>query len=173
MRPSCQPSLCGRHRVRDGRLLRAAGVRWPDAVLLGVDISMGMSVNRPPSGPGRAPPGRRPLPDTSRWVEALPLATGRVDLVTATLTYRHWSDQAAGLAQIRRILTTDGVLGMATICAPRAAGRNRLWRRSNFAALTTALAPAGLRIRKITTLTVAGPIPQITLLIAQPTRSRT
>src|SRR5262249_25949653 len=101
-------------------------------------------------------------------VEALPLASGCVDLVTATLTYRHWSDRAAGLAQIRRVLTADGVLCIATVNAPPAHTTPRFWRRGNATTVASAMASAGLAIGETTTLLVTAAVPQISIMIARP-----
>jgi SAM-dependent methyltransferase len=56
-----------------------------------------------PSGVMRAqrPPGATPVIDAS--AEALPFADGSFDAAMAVLTDHHWSDQAKGLAELRRV----------------------------------------------------------------------
>jgi ubiquinone/menaquinone biosynthesis C-methylase UbiE len=42
--------------------------------------------------------------------EALALASSSVDVVTTTFSFHHWSDQAAGLREIARVLRAGGTL---------------------------------------------------------------
>jgi ubiquinone/menaquinone biosynthesis C-methylase UbiE len=151
------------------RLLRAARRRWQKALLLGVDISMGMlSVARTPVAEESF--GARLLL-IQAGAEALPLAANSVDVVTATLTYRHWADQTAGLAEIRRVLTPDGVLGLAMICPPDGKRRRRFRRRRPLTAVAAQMALAGLRIRSCTTFSVSSLVPELTVLVAQRSQS--
>ena len=47
--------------------------------------------------------------------EHLPFTDEMFDLVFATMTMRHWTDQAAGIAEIGRVLTPGGVLVLADV----------------------------------------------------------
>ncbi|SFR29110.1 Methyltransferase domain-containing protein [Lentzea waywayandensis] len=40
--------------------------------------------------------------------ERLPVDTGAIDLVLSTTSFGHWSDQAAGLAEVARVLGDGG-----------------------------------------------------------------
>ncbi|MGP3920099.1 class I SAM-dependent methyltransferase [Nonomuraea sp. 10N515B] len=53
--------------------------------------------------------------------EQLPFPDASLDLITATLTCRHWHDVRAGLAEIARVLTADGLFVFADVdpLAPR------------------------------------------------------
>jgi ubiquinone/menaquinone biosynthesis C-methylase UbiE len=42
--------------------------------------------------------------------ERLPFADAVFDLVVVTLPVSHWSDKAAGMAQISRVMAPDGTL---------------------------------------------------------------
>jgi ubiquinone/menaquinone biosynthesis C-methylase UbiE len=47
--------------------------------------------------------------------EHLPFTDEVFDLVFATMSMRHWTDQAAGIAEIGRVLTPGGVLVLADV----------------------------------------------------------
>ena len=47
--------------------------------------------------------------------ERLPFTDEVFDLVFATMSLRHWTDQAAGIAEISRVLTPGGVLVLADV----------------------------------------------------------
>jgi SAM-dependent methyltransferase len=85
--------------------------------------------------------------------ERLPFADAVFDLVTATLTYRHWADQAAGVAEVGRVLTPGGVFGLAARLTP-ARGSPRRWPRGPGRArlpapLVAALTGAGLHANSV------------------------
>jgi SAM-dependent methyltransferase len=95
----------------------------------------------------------------------------RVDLVTATLTYRHWADQAAGVAEVGRVLTPGGVFGLAALLTP-AFGSSRRWPRSAGRArlpapLVAALTGAGLHANSVEEVAGFGPIPEVTFVLAR------
>jgi len=83
-----------------GRLLRRMQQRWPTAALAGVDLAEGMVAEARRQTPGaaiyRAP------------AEHLPLENGSVDLVTSTVSFHHWSDQAQGVREAVRVLRPGG-----------------------------------------------------------------
>ncbi len=83
-----------------GKLLRRAGVRWPEAQLIGVDPANGMIEM-----------AKRLTPNATfskAMAETLPLQDASVDLVLSTTSFHHWQDQAAGLREIARVLRPGG-----------------------------------------------------------------
>ncbi len=83
-----------------GRLLRAAGRRWPGARLVGVDAT-----------PGMIEAARRIDPQSEYHLapaESQPLASGSIDVVFSTVSFHHWTDQAAGLRETSRVLSPCG-----------------------------------------------------------------
>jgi ubiquinone/menaquinone biosynthesis C-methylase UbiE len=151
-----------------GRLLSVAARTFPDAVLVGVDVSAGMLTVASTVG--------RRLALVRAVAEALPFASGSFDLVTATLTYRHWGDQAAGLREIRRVLAPRGVLVMATVAVP-VGGRRWSWRRGRrrdrSASLSAALDRAGMRVLHRGRIFGMGPFNEVAIVLARPRRRRT
>src|SRR5271165_595488 len=75
-----------------GRLLRAAGMRWPEAELIGVDPAQGMVDEARRLTP--AATFRRGL------AESLPLPDASVDLAVSTLSSHHWRDPGKGVGEI-------------------------------------------------------------------------
>ena len=94
-----------------GRLLRAAGARWPQARLLGVDPAEGMVSQ----AKKLLPKGRIHLGSA----EMLPLPDAAVDLVTSSLSFHHWTDQMRGLQEVARVLRSGGYVCIADIALPR------------------------------------------------------
>jgi ubiquinone/menaquinone biosynthesis C-methylase UbiE len=88
-----------------GRLLRRLQARWPSAALVGVDLAEGMVTQARAQTPGAtiylAPAERLPLQDNS------------VDLVTSTVSFHHWSDQAQGVREAARVLRPGGLFVLA------------------------------------------------------------
>ena len=83
-----------------GRLLRRLTEAYPHAAALGVDPAPGMvRVAR-----------RNGLEAVVGSAEALPLPDRAFDLVVTTMSFHHWGDQVAGLAEIRRVLAPGGHL---------------------------------------------------------------
>lgn len=147
-----------------GRLLRSAAARFPDTALVGVDVSGGML----------AVAAATTLRGTSVLLvraaaERLPFADAVFDLVTATLTYRHWADQAAGVAEIARVLCPGGVFGLAAVVTPPPSrGRLRSARLGRLpVSLTAALGGAGLRTDSVELVAGFGPIPEVTFVLAR------
>jgi ubiquinone/menaquinone biosynthesis C-methylase UbiE len=91
-----------------GTLLRQAAQRFPEARLVGIDPAPRMV-----AAARAATPAGLPIHFVHACAEHLPFADGSFDLAISTLSFRHWDDQAAGIAQIRRVLTAGGVLTLA------------------------------------------------------------
>ena len=90
-----------------GRLLRRMHACWPSARLVGVDLSEGM-VTR----------ARRLTPAATIYqaaAEHLPLEDDSIDLVTSTMSFHHWSDQAHGLSETSRVLHHGGIFILADV----------------------------------------------------------
>ncbi|HMF33577.1 MAG TPA: methyltransferase domain-containing protein [Candidatus Lokiarchaeia archaeon] len=93
-----------------GKLLRAAGVRWPNAARIGVDAVEGM-----------IEVAQDLTPDVTFHVgvaENLPLPDSSVDLVFSTTSFHHWTDQTAGLGEVARVLRPGGHFFLADIALP-------------------------------------------------------
>jgi ubiquinone/menaquinone biosynthesis C-methylase UbiE len=88
-----------------GRLLAAAGRRWPDVTLLGADPAERMvsEMNRI----------RPDLAVRLATAESLPFEDESADIVTTSLSFHHWSDQARGIAEIARVLRPGGIFCIA------------------------------------------------------------
>ena len=124
-----------------GRLLRAAGARWPEAQLLGVDPAQGM-----------VEIARQLTPQATierGLAESLPLPDASIDLAVSTMSFHHWHDHAAAARQIARVLRPHGHFLLADFAPPRALG----WlpfpeMRMTAARRVAALTAAGLRIER-------------------------
>jgi ubiquinone/menaquinone biosynthesis C-methylase UbiE len=95
-----------------GRLLRAAAQRWPDAALYGVDPAEGMAAAAQRLTPGATI--QRGL------AESLPLPDASIDLAVSTMSFHHWSDQAAGVREIARVLRPGGHFILVDFAPPQA-----------------------------------------------------
>lgn len=101
-----------------GRLLEALLPLLPDAELIGVDPA-----------PGMASVARDRFRDEPRVrielaaAERLPLSAASVDAATTTLSFHHWDDQTAALAEIARVLRPGGRLLVADILGIGPIGR--------------------------------------------------
>ena len=108
-----------------GRLLRRLGRRWPDARRVGVDLSEGMlAVARPLT------PEAEFFLDSA---ENFPLPAESIAAAVSTVSFHHWTDQAAGIRNIARMLHPGGVFCLADISLP-----------VRFAPLYRTLSPGGL-----------------------------
>lgn len=94
-----------------GRLLREARRRWPDTQVIGIDISPGMIAE----ARQRAPYGRFLLGPA----ESLQLEAGSVDLAVSTMSFHHWTDKAAGIREIARVLAPGGRFILADHAGPK------------------------------------------------------
>jgi len=85
-----------------GKLLRAAGTRFPGAKLVGVDAANEMVKYAQMSNPSGTIQFKQAL------AEALPFPDASFDLVLSTMTFHHWPDQSQGIAEVARVLTPRG-----------------------------------------------------------------
>ena len=93
-----------------GRLLRKLAVRWPEAQLIGIDPAEGMiAVAR------RLTPG---VTFYQSMAEKMPLPDASADLVTSTVSFHHWQDQAQGVCEVARVLRPGGYFVLADISVP-------------------------------------------------------
>ena len=93
-----------------GRLLRQVRQRYRPAELVGVDLARGML-----AAAIAATTTELRIHYLHAGAEHLPFTDEMFDLVFATMTMRHWTDQAAGIAEIGRVLTPGGVLVLADV----------------------------------------------------------
>jgi ubiquinone/menaquinone biosynthesis C-methylase UbiE len=90
-----------------GRMLERLGGRFPGAALAGIDRSAGM-----------LSAGHRLRPELRLCrgdAQALPHPDGCFDAVVTTVSFHHWSDRAAALGEVRRVLRPGGILALADI----------------------------------------------------------
>ena len=118
MTPGSEPPVYDRIGVRyavtrqpDARIAAAIGVALGDAGTL-VNVGAGAGAYEPHDRrvvavePSRAMIGQRPpgaAPCIQAIAERLPFRDRAVDASLAVLTVHHWTDQAAGLAELRRV----------------------------------------------------------------------
>jgi len=88
-----------------GRLLRRMHARWPDAALWGVDPSEGMACKA-----SQLTPYAMIYQATA---EHIPAKDASLDLVTSTMSFHHWSNQALGVIEIFRVLRPGGYFVLA------------------------------------------------------------
>jgi ubiquinone/menaquinone biosynthesis C-methylase UbiE len=96
-----------------GLLLRRARQYYPTAELVGVDLARRMVATASAVTPTKL---------AVRYIhgrgERLPFTDEVFDLVFATLSLRHWTNPAAGIAEIGRVLTPGGLLVLADVFPP-------------------------------------------------------
>jgi ubiquinone/menaquinone biosynthesis C-methylase UbiE len=93
-----------------GRLLRRPRQYYPMAELLGVDLAGRMVATAI-----AATPTKLAVRYVRGRAERLPFTDDVFDLVFATLSLRHWTNPAAGIAEIGRVLTPGGLLVLAEV----------------------------------------------------------
>jgi SAM-dependent methyltransferase len=99
--------------------------------------------------------------------EHLPFADAAFDVVLSTMSVRHWTDQAAGLREVVRVLAPGGLLGLAD--APgRTPPRRPLWRHRAPAA-PASLIPAGVDLLEVRMVHGYGPIATVAVVLARRT----
>jgi ubiquinone/menaquinone biosynthesis C-methylase UbiE len=90
-----------------GRLLERVGAASPRMRLLGLDRSAGMLAE--------AHQERPDLLVGQGAAEHLPYRDGSFDAVVTTISFHHWSDKAAAVAEIFRVLKPGGVFALSDI----------------------------------------------------------
>jgi ubiquinone/menaquinone biosynthesis C-methylase UbiE len=145
-----------------GRLLRAAEEAFPSASLEGVDAAEGMVRE----GEALLPAGSR-IHLQHAVAENLPFRDGQFDLVFSTLTFHHWADQGAGIAEVGRVMAPDGRWLLADFVASGVMRyMRRVFRLRRFPerrVLDPILAAAGLRVAR--SVRVAGVGSQLPILV--------
>jgi ubiquinone/menaquinone biosynthesis C-methylase UbiE len=121
-------------------VLRELTERLPNVLeMVGVDPSEGM-----------LRVARRDSADQIRFVQAgaerLPFDDAHFDLVLSTTSYHHWGAQAAGLAEVARVLAPDGSFVLADLSARWIRRRGPRSDVRNPGEIVAALQAAGLHI---------------------------
>jgi ubiquinone/menaquinone biosynthesis C-methylase UbiE len=143
-----------------GLLLRRASGLFPDSDLVGVDVSAGML-----AGAAAGVPGRLTL--VRARAEHLPFPDGSFDVVLATMSVRHWTDRAAGLWEIGRVLRAGGLFGLADVPSGMPPAGRRGWLRGPTPALS--LASAGLAVVEVDRVHGYGPVHSVAVTLARRT----
>jgi ubiquinone/menaquinone biosynthesis C-methylase UbiE len=106
-----------------GRLLDQIGTARPGATLVGLDRSTGMV---------EAARRLRPRLNVEKGTaEALPHPDGSFDAVFTTVSFHHWHDKPAALAEVFRVLRPGGLLALTDISVDDLPGRPQpLWARA-------------------------------------------
>jgi SAM-dependent methyltransferase len=109
-----------------GRLLRRARPCYPTAELVGVDLAGRMVATAI-----AVTPAKLAVRYVHASAERLPFTDNVFDLVFVTLSLRHWTNPAAGIAEIGRVLTPGGLLVLAEVfpSCPRRGPVVRMLRR--------------------------------------------
>jgi ubiquinone/menaquinone biosynthesis C-methylase UbiE len=147
-----------------GQLLAEAARTFPQAQLFGVDPSAGMLAVAATRTPSR-------IRLVQANAERLPFPDCTFDLVTATYSIRHWNNPHAALHQIARILTPQGLVGLAD-AFPVDRRRTIGWRyrlgaaRALPPAVVDALSAARLRLLGVATVCGFGAITDTTIAVA-------
>ena len=127
-----------------GRLVARLGAAYLQARVVGVDAATGMIRE------AVAVPARRPDRFAVSAAGQLPFGDAVFDLVVTTLSVSHWSDKAAGLAEIGRVMTPEATLVLAdvhsSLLSQSAIRPARRGRSRSHDELRTLVAAAGLRV---------------------------
>ena len=130
-----------------GRLLRQARPCYPAAELVGVDLAGQMVATA-----SAVTPTRLAVRYVHGRAECLPFTNEVFDLIFTTLSLRHWTDLAAGIAEIGRVLTPGGVVVLADVlpsCRRRGPTLGRRRRRHAVVPAELAMALAAHRMTVI------------------------
>lgn len=91
-----------------GYLLRRLGESYPNALqLVGIDPAPRMIAQA-----RTATAGLPRLTFMTGFAEDLPFADGTFDLIVSSTSFDHWADQRAGIAELARVMTSDGHLAL-------------------------------------------------------------
>jgi ubiquinone/menaquinone biosynthesis C-methylase UbiE len=134
-----------------GLLLHRAARLFPDASLVGVDPSGGMLAT------AAARDGLRLVRASA---ERLPFPDAVFDVVLSTMSMRHWTDRAAGVREVGRVLAPGGVVGL----ADSPTGGRRRPRRKH---VWPTWAAAGLTIVDVSTAHGYGPVGSLMVVLAR------
>lgn len=100
--------------------------------------------------------------------EELPFASGSFDLVTTTLSLRHWQDPSRGVRELVRVLSPEGVVVVADADFHEEDVRRRRWfRQARGGQLALLLGRWSLRVIDYRLAAVRGPVPCIHVLVAR------
>jgi ubiquinone/menaquinone biosynthesis C-methylase UbiE len=141
-----------------GLLLRRASRIFPRSNLVGVDISAGMLATAAAAAPRR-------LTLVRAGAERLPFPDAAFDVVLATMSIRHWTDPAAGLWEIGRVLSPGGLLGLADVPSGMPPAGRRGWSRGPVPSLS--LASAGLTAVEVGRVHGYGPVHSVAVTVAR------
>jgi SAM-dependent methyltransferase len=148
-----------------GRLAARLGSAYRHAHVVGVDASTGMIREAVTA------PARQGVRFAGSAAEQLPFGDSVFDLVVATLSVSHWSDKAAALAEISRVMTPDAILVAADVYpAGKSRPAIRLPRRGRPRAhdeLPALVAAGGLRIENIEPIRSVASIASAVLVAAR------
>jgi ubiquinone/menaquinone biosynthesis C-methylase UbiE len=95
-----------------GQLTARLGEAFPDALVVGADLSNGMLER----ATDRATE-ERPTAFVRADAQHLPLAAGSLDIVTCTESFHWYADQAAAAAELARVVRPGGRIVIASIAA--------------------------------------------------------
>ena len=154
-----------------GRLVARLGSAYGQAHVVGVDASTGMIRE------AIMAPDRQALRFAASAAGQLPFGDTVFDLVVATLSVSHWSDKAAGMAEISRVMTPDATLVVADVYsawlsrpAIRLTRRGKTWLHDELEAIVAA---AGLRVECTEPIRPVACIADAVLVAARTPRRRT
>jgi ubiquinone/menaquinone biosynthesis C-methylase UbiE len=105
-----------------GQLLRRVRLCYPSANLVGVDpagqmVAAGITLTPPEVA----------VHYLHARAEQLPFVHDAFDLAFATLTFRHWTNPSAGIAEISRVLRPGGLLVLADVFSGQPRRSPTLW----------------------------------------------
>jgi ubiquinone/menaquinone biosynthesis C-methylase UbiE len=149
-----------------GLLIDTLACRLPQvASLTGIDPAAGMLE----VASGRISDPRARVEQAS--AERLPVGDSSTDLVVTSLSFDHWTDQAAGLREVARVLAPGGELVLADLFAwwlPAARLVSRRPRARTAGSVLRLLRDAGLRPIRWHRITSLGPLPLVQAVVAHP-----